>query len=662
MFLNIIAVLFLTSETPVATAKFTDTPPIIDGRLEEVWKKASVITEFVQIIPDRGAPPTESTKVYILYCAHNLYIGFKCFDDPAKVRADTRIRDHQKVGWDDAVFVMLDTYHDRNSGYSFGVNAIGTQRDAMITDNGHTILPEWDGRWTSKTSITEFGWEVEISIPFSTIRFDRDKDTWGFNIQRGVTRKMEGLSLVLASNQLRVSEWGELKIDLQKIDVEALADRDRFLFSPYLSYRFDRETQELLFGVNTAQYLVSDDIRIELCLRPDYAHIEADVDEFDLDKLPRWLPERRPFFTEGLALFSTPLSLIYTRSIGDILGGAKITGRLKGVEMGVFGTITDTIPREETVCIRLRKPFLANRIGLTGIWNQNPSNQILSIDGSTSLIGIFSSFQVARSWWNNDRSKLAYYGLINRRVDSGINFAISHQYIPSNFKNVRGHHPLVGLRVTSYSLSPRFIIPGAILRGIMFNAGYTNWIDENRKVIREVKSGGMTAELINNLRADFTISREQRQWRGILYTNLLYRFGFAYAPGGHEHISISYLYGEHFGRILHFPSLHIGYSFFGRLNIRLGLNYQRTRMDGTTTEELIAVFIPSYNLTRDLNLRLFTQWSDRKKELTTNFLIDYNFRDIVRIHLVLNEERCTDSFDTIDPSTVFFKVSPHWQF
>ncbi|MDP7558927.1 MAG: carbohydrate binding family 9 domain-containing protein, partial [Planctomycetota bacterium] len=178
----------------VITALRTENQIVIDGALDEPdWALTEPISDLYQQEPQEGDPASERTEVYLLYDDENLYVGARCFDTSGEegiVITDMR-RDYPPFDNDTFVFV-LDTFNDDRNGYLFSTNPRGSKHDSQIANDGGKSNRDWDGIWHVKTKITEWGWLVEIAIPFKTLRFGRDEEQlWGINFQRRIRRKNE---------------------------------------------------------------------------------------------------------------------------------------------------------------------------------------------------------------------------------------------------------------------------------------------------------------------------------------------------------------------------------------------------------------------------------------------------------------------------------------
>ena len=195
------------------------TEPIkIDGRLDEPgWSQAEVATDFRQQEPSEGEPASEKTEVRLLFDDKNLYVGVHAFDsEPARINSRELVRD-ATFSNDDKVEILLDTYHDRRNAYRFAVNPLGTQQDALITDEGRDLNLSWDAPWISAGRIDQTGWIVEIAIPLTTLRFTEGASTWGLNFARIIRRKNEEnlwTSWQRSFGLERVSQAGESDITL----------------------------------------------------------------------------------------------------------------------------------------------------------------------------------------------------------------------------------------------------------------------------------------------------------------------------------------------------------------------------------------------------------------------------------------------------------------
>lgn len=166
----------------------------IDGDLNEPdWQEADVINKFVQIEPNEGEVSSEPMEVRILYDNNNIYFGFICYDsDISQLVANEMRRDARDIHENDNVFLLLDTYNDKRSGFFFRTNALGAIQDRVITNNGDTLNDDWDAVVACQSKIHDTFWTAELRIPFNQLRFEEsDPMKWGINVGRELIRKRE---------------------------------------------------------------------------------------------------------------------------------------------------------------------------------------------------------------------------------------------------------------------------------------------------------------------------------------------------------------------------------------------------------------------------------------------------------------------------------------
>jgi hypothetical protein len=301
-------------------------PPVIDGSVaEDEWQGATVATTFIQYEPRRGERSDIRTEALVLYDAAHLYVAFRAWDmEPVTAQLTQRDADLLR---DDAVVVVLDTTNDRRSGYYFITNALGTQADGRIADDGRTSESTWDAPWQSAAKPTEYGWSAELSIPLSSVRYVAgDGQTWGINFGRSRRRTLEtSFWSGPLDNQWRVSGAGHL------IGLNVPPPLDRLQVVPYaLTRAQDHVAPEWDAGID-ARYALTPTTAVYGTLFPDFATIEADQEQINLTRFELTLPEKRQFFLEGQEQFNQRFPLryptFYSRRIADIAGGAKLLGK-----------------------------------------------------------------------------------------------------------------------------------------------------------------------------------------------------------------------------------------------------------------------------------------------------------------------------------------------
>lgn len=321
---------------------FLEQAPTIDGYIaESEWSGASVIDQaFVQIAPEFGEASPFRTVVRIGQTETALYVAFEAFDpDPSRLAAAVTQRDGG-VGADDSVSVALDSFGDDRTAYLFRTNALATQEDGRIADNGRTVDQQWDAAWLSAATRGEDRWTVEFEIPFSILRYSAESEvSWGVNFVRTTPRRLE-TSLWAGPGETvwRVSSFG----DLNRIDVSlSPQDTDKWDVIPYaLAAVEEGQDPDYEAGVDV-RWRPSSQLGVDLTVNPDFALIEADVEEINLTRFELRVPEKRPFFLEGSEMFNQRFRQFYSRRIGDITWGAKASGKLGDTDFLALVTSED---------------------------------------------------------------------------------------------------------------------------------------------------------------------------------------------------------------------------------------------------------------------------------------------------------------------------------
>jgi hypothetical protein len=311
-----------TDTTFVLTAVTAPGPPAIDGALAEgEWDGAALAEGFVQYQPQRGMPSVENTQVLVFQDTEALYVGFRVFDSEEPTAQLTR-RDGNLTS-DDVVAIILDTYHDRQTGYVFFTNLLGTQQDGRIADDGRTVDQAWDAEWSSAAVRTDFGWTAEFAIPFASLRYEPGEDrTWGINFGRTIRRTFEISHWAgPLENAYRVSQGGQLRgLSLPR----PVKPAELIVYG--LTHA--AEGQEPRWDAGADVRLNPDpSLTINGTLNPDFATIEADREQVNLTRFELSLAEKRPFFLEGNELYRQRIRTFYSRRISDIRGGGRVLGK-----------------------------------------------------------------------------------------------------------------------------------------------------------------------------------------------------------------------------------------------------------------------------------------------------------------------------------------------
>ncbi len=411
---------------------------VVDGVLDEpVWAQAARLTGFSQYQPSDGQPAAEATEVLVWYAPDAIWFGIRAHEAHGDVvRATQANRDN--IGSEDQIQILLDTYNDHRLAYLFGVNPLGVQQDGTRSDlfnggaggtsatGGGVGISILDGNvdlnpdyiFESKGHLTPGGYEVEVRIPFSSLRYQGGAtQTWGLNILRRIqhTGFQDSWAPALRANASFLVQSGTL---------EGLHDLRRGLVleaTPTVTSHFDgapsASTGNWGYSGTTAlggdlRWGLSQNLTLNGTVNPDFSQVEADVGQVLInERFALFYPEKRPFFLEGLERFDTPNQLIYTRRIVDPDFGFKLAGKQAGTTIGALiaqdgPDQSATGSRPDLAIVRLRHDLGANStIGFVGTDREDGSqfNRVFGFDGRIYHSKLyFIELQAVQSWTRGD--------------------------------------------------------------------------------------------------------------------------------------------------------------------------------------------------------------------------------------------------------------------
>lgn len=323
-------------------AKYILNPPRIDGNIDDVYENFEKVDRFYQSDPQWGQPGTEETIAYFGYDDQNLYVAFKCLDkEPNQIRANLVKR--EDIENSDTVTLYLDTFNTRQRAFIFGVNPYGIQFDGTRNDEGEQEDSDlsWDTLWYSEGKIYDWGYFVEIKIPFKSIRFPSgvNKQEWGMVAERTIARKGESAVSVSMSRDIRgfLSQASTLEIDRE------IKSKKYFELIPTSVSSVTKEDKfKTEFGASF-KYGITSNLTLDLAFNPDFSQIESDAGMININqRFAISYPEKRPFFLESNTIFDMPLILFYSRRISAPQWGIKLTGRTEKSNIGFISTRDDS--------------------------------------------------------------------------------------------------------------------------------------------------------------------------------------------------------------------------------------------------------------------------------------------------------------------------------
>jgi hypothetical protein len=384
-----------SAERSIAAVR-ADAPPVIDGQIDDpCWSRCEVADDFFDV--SRGVESTQQTVARVCYDSDHVYIAFECFEDRMDgISAAITQRDAGEMfEVDDCVAVLFDTYHDQRSCYAFAANSAATRLDLRIADAGESQELAWDAVWDVAAQRHDDRWTAEFAIPLSELRFAPGESmTWGAEFLRHQTQNREDSRWVRYEGEvLDPSHFGDLcglscASASHGLDV-TLTAVGRYDEADVHDYPIEPDDAEWDLHPDAGldvEWVPVPTLTLSGTVNPDFAQIEGDPNQINLTGDEISLDERRPFFSEGMEVFQTPMTILYTRRMEDIEYGAKAGGRVGTMNFGALFVRSQDLQRD------------ANAVPLTdehGDLLPSVENDYVSLAlkqdlfGSTSLGGYF---------------------------------------------------------------------------------------------------------------------------------------------------------------------------------------------------------------------------------------------------------------------------------
>lgn len=325
---------------PEIRAVRASTPPVIDGKLDEaVWQEAAVIDDLRQIRPGDRTPGSERTLVYVLYDKDAIYIAARMWDSEAPEKINRNVL-KQGAGLpdDDRLAVIIDPFNSRRRGYRFEVNANGVRNDMLY--QGTKAQIEWTVIWDAAGDVQEDGWTAEMAIPFKTLPFDPNIESWGFNVSRAIRRRGEEMVWVSRNRTWNPTIVGVLHgmRDLdQGVGLDVVPSYSVTRRKSFVASTTDTDSEPSL----DAYYRITPSLSASLTINTDFSATEVDERQVNLTRFNPFFPEKRDFFLNDADLF----------------------------EFGRIGTaaFTDTVRSVGRPAQENGRPFFSRRIGLSAL-------------------------------------------------------------------------------------------------------------------------------------------------------------------------------------------------------------------------------------------------------------------------------------------------------
>lgn len=493
-----------TPGRPELTATRVNEPPALDGDVigDPVWQQATPADTFWQEQPQEGQPASERTEVRVVYTADTLFVGVVNYDRDWKDIIVSDARRDSPLDNTDSFQIILDTYRDGLTGFVFGTNPAGIEYDGQVTNEGQGggglaggqrqqpgsgsgFNLNWDGAWEVRSRITEVGWTAEFAIPFRTLRFPGGANqVWAVNFQRNIRRRAERAywaPIPRQYNLYRLSLAGTVT-GLQTPVVRNLKATPFVLGTALQSgvrpvdSNFDPDA-----GLDV-KYSVSPSLVLDATVNTDFAQVEIDDQQVNLDRFDLFFPEKRPFFLENAGFFTVgnpgEIDLFFSRRIGigpageaiPITAGGRLSGKAGRYNVGLLNMQTDNLgdrlagsnfsvmrvsrdlPNRSTI-----GGMFINRAGTGKLARDRDYNRAYAVDGKLGVRQhtVFSSFVSKTDSPGVDGDDYAY-NIRSRTSVPRFDLEFGYQEVGSGFNPEVGFLSRRGYRKPDARLMTRF--------------------------------------------------------------------------------------------------------------------------------------------------------------------------------------------------------------
>ncbi len=609
----------------------------IDGIHEaDKWKGASSASGFFQMAPVPGEASSQKTVSYIGFDSACIYISVLLYQE-TEVMAKVMNRDVLTKG-DDCFALIIDPYNDNRSGYGFWTNPLGTQTDFRINDDGRSIDVNWDTEWLTASTVHEWGWSLEMAIPFKSLRFKPGSDTWGVNFGRIYLANLESTYWSgTLSDDFRISQGGKLT------GIAVPSSKSKLSIYPYVTLRYENNE---FTGVSNSvkpdaggdiKWQISPNVTADATINPDFATVEADQERINLTRYELNYPEKRLFFQEGNEMYNTRIRTFYSRRIQDIMYGAKVNGKAGKYNFNALNVRTLQMDDEDEspsffTTARVKRDFLeSSSIGLTAVDKRNDSAYVTSFSGDYVLnlgetwkltgqlvASVPGDFLSHSAWFVRFAKENNFYHVHVRYTELGENFQEN--------VNQTGYVVDDDRREVDSDLSYRWWIKNDFFQYIEVASRNNVFWARTTGVLRSWNiRESVEFYLQNRFSLEYQYNNEYKLFDKEYY-NHRNTFVLGYNTAEWSHATAAYSFGHNFDRDFQ------RYSLGGRMKIteKMSLEYSGDLIKFTPDEDdestLINVLSISYNFTNDLWIQLFAQNSTSTKKVYFYGMAGWRFK------------------------------------
>tara|TARA_R110002110_G_scaffold376446_1_gene586279 strand:+ start:31514 stop:33721 length:2208 start_codon:yes stop_codon:yes gene_type:complete len=491
-----------------ADIAMTDLEPVLDGILDdEIWQQATVINDLHQTSPVDMGEPSQRSEFYVTYSEDYFYVAARLYDtEPELISARQMIQGGQ-TNFDDFAYVMLDTFNNNRTGFHFQTNPNG-MRSESVYENPSSQNWDWSGIWQSASNIDEQGWTTEIAIPFTTLNFNPNTDTWGFNVGRDISRTNEEIAWSSFNRNSNPSTSGLISgidgiqqgLGLDVVPSVTVAEQTDHTINDSEG-RFDPSLD--IF------YKFTPNLTGALTFNTDFSATEADSRQVNFTRFGLFFEEKRDFFLQDSEIFSfgglsgggfggnSNGMPFYSRRIGldpstgqpvDIEAGAKLAGRVDDISVGVLAVQQGDrvgLDGQNVFVGRVTSNVLAeSKVGAIftqGDPNSETDSNLAGVDFAYRNTRFTDRYTMTSDWWYQksdvegiEGDTKAYKGDVNFSTqNNGVSGSLSYNYIGNEFSPRLGFVSRSGIKQSSVFVNYRHYLPQSeLIRNIFMASRY----------------------------------------------------------------------------------------------------------------------------------------------------------------------------------------------
>ncbi|MGE5353264.1 MAG: DUF5916 domain-containing protein [Acidobacteriota bacterium] len=656
----------------------------IDGIIDPIWNTADSVDIHFQKEPFYGQEPSKRTIAKVLSTEDAIYCLIVAYDNTGTIQVNSGTLDQYEG---DLVSIMMDTYNDKRTAYRFCVTAAGVKSDCRMIDDGRNRDYNWDGVWFSDSKVYDWGYVVEMKIPYRSISYTKDTSEWGVDFDRWIPTSKEDLywNRYERSEGLRISKFGRMIFDQVHPETSSMnfeiypVGLTNMTLLDNGKYKVKPDAGLDIF------YNPSPSLTFQMTANPDFAQIEADPYSFNISRYESHFDEKRPFFTQGNEIFMAsgkqsgtgfyqPLELFYSRRIGKklpdgseapLLAGTKAFGRIGDWEYGGFLAVSgdkeytydNKLQKEEAGYFgtaRVKKQILGNStLGMLLVNKSTKSGNsgVIDVDGALRESDWQLSYQFARSFKNGSGDYAMSSAFMLQR-DTWLLYTRG-RFIGENFDiSDVGYVPWKGTGQFTALGGPVFYFDEGIAKSTLIYFGGSLDYEKVDAFTDKTATIGWNVQLRSNWGFELSCTYGKKKDQNIYYNSSEYNLSSWYniSPDWSANLSAGIEKTYNFSRDHLAKYMYVSNSLEWKAtkNLNLGYDYNmwvEKKLSGeleeiTYNSRPFVSVIPVNNLTLRLYVdNVYEASTEHLKSLIVGFLFSYNFLPKSWIYFAYNESQ-----------------------